>query len=107
MEEKTTSTAPEPEVIETVIECDPEDVAQNKVMAILAYCGILILIPLFAGKDSKFTRFHVNQALVLLIASCLCCTTPITFVLMIMGIVNAAKGQAKRLPITGKFNILK
>lgn len=35
---------------------DKADVEQNKVMAILAYFGILVLIPILAAKDSKFAR---------------------------------------------------
>lgn len=46
-----------------------DDVSQNKVYAILAYLGILILIPILAAPNSKFARFHTNQGLVLLIFS--------------------------------------
>ena len=49
-------------------EVDKADVEQNKVMAILAYFGILVLIPILAAKDSKFARFHANQGLLLCIA---------------------------------------
>ena len=45
------------------------DVSQNKVFAILAYLGILVLVPIFAAKDSKFARFHANQGLILVICS--------------------------------------
>ncbi|MDR1394454.1 MAG: hypothetical protein LBJ62_10955 [Bifidobacteriaceae bacterium] len=44
------------------------DIQQNKVMAVLAYIGLLVLIPLIAAKDSKFARYHANQGLVLLVA---------------------------------------
>ncbi len=44
---------------------DPADVAQNKAMGILSYLGILVLIPLFAAKNSKYARFHANQGLIL------------------------------------------
>ena len=44
-----------------------QDVDQNKVMAVLAYFGILVLIPILAAKESKFARFHANQGLILLI----------------------------------------
>jgi len=43
------------------------DIQDNKVMAILAYIGILVLVPIFAAKESRFARFHANQGLVLLI----------------------------------------
>jgi uncharacterized membrane protein len=99
---------------------DIDDASSNKVMAILAYFGILVLIPLFAAKESKFARFHVNQGLILLICSV------VTFVIgkipglgflvwildiailvyAIIGIINAAKGQAKELPYIGKFKII-
>ncbi|MEA5060768.1 MAG: zinc-ribbon domain-containing protein [Candidatus Pelethousia sp.] len=44
------------------------DAQNNKAMGVLAYLGILVLIPIFAAKDSKFARFHANQGLVLAIA---------------------------------------
>ena len=46
---------------------DPQDVEQNKVMGILAYVGILVLVPIFAARESRFARFHANQGLILLI----------------------------------------
>lgn len=47
---------------------DKADIEQNKVMAMLSYFGILVFIPIFAAKDSKFARYHANQGLALLIA---------------------------------------
>ena len=108
---------------DTTSEFDPNDINQNKIMAILAYFGILVVIPIFAAKESKFARFHANQGLVLFIASVaywimleiiksiiVSISTGlllITTVLGIMGIVNAATGKAKELPIIGKFSLLK
>ena len=40
---------------------------QEKVLAVLAYLGILVLVPIFMGKKSKYVRFHSNQGLILLI----------------------------------------
>lgn len=45
------------------------DVNKNKYLNILSYIGILFLIPLFCAKGSKYTRFHVNQGIVLTIFS--------------------------------------
>lgn len=45
------------------------DVQQNKVMAVLAYFGILALIPLFAAKNSKYARFHTGQGINLALCS--------------------------------------
>ena len=110
---------------------DPQDVNQNKVMAILAYFGLLVLVPIFAAKESKFARFHANQGLVLLICECaygviygilknifyaihlnflvgiLGLVYLGFFVFWILGVINAAGGKAKELPIIGGFKILK
>lgn len=111
---------------------DSTDISQNKALAILSYIGILVLIPIFCAKHSKFAQFHANQGLVLVIASaavnvvnCIFAALvyahwifvllelPIAIVslamtaLMVLGIVNAARGKAKELPFIGKFRILK
>jgi len=114
---------------DTTAEFDQNDIQQNKAMAILAYLSWLVLIPLFAAKDSKFAKFHCNQGLTLFICSIACSLlmTILAFIpfvrwigfilgsllgvailiLAILGIINAANGQAKELPIIGKFTILK
>ena len=45
-----------------------EDIEKNKVVAGLSYFGILFFLPLVAAPDSRFGKFHANQALVLLLA---------------------------------------
>lgn len=98
----------------------------NKVMAILSYFGILVLIPIFAAKDDAFARYHANQGLVLFLADIICGilgsiigAIPVVggiitlalgvaiFVLMILGIINAAKGEMKPLPLIGGIEIIK
>ncbi|MBQ7604227.1 MAG: hypothetical protein IJU75_04670 [Clostridia bacterium] len=105
---------------------EEKDIADNKVMAILAYLWILFLIPLFAAKESKFARFHANQGIILFIASivvgiasAILGLIPIVgaivgwllsiclFVFFILGIVNAVQGKAKELPFIGGIKILK
>ena len=108
---------------------DAKDIEENKVMAILAYIGILVLIPLLAAKESKFARYHTNQGFTLfLFGFCSCVVLEILgiipvvgivftilgslvglcfFILMILGIVNAAQGFAKELPFIGKYRFLK
>ena len=49
-------------------EFEQEDINQNKVMAVLAYIGILVLVPLLAAPNSKYARYHANQGLLLFIA---------------------------------------
>ena len=88
-------------------------------MAVLAYLGILVLIPLLVtpAKDSPFVRFHVNQGLLLFIAGVISSALSVVcigailglvcFVFMILGIVNACQGRAVELPLIGKFRLLK
>lgn len=108
-------------------EFDPADAQQNKTMGILAYIGPLVLVPIFAAKESKFARFHANQGLVLLICEAalsilgiilglitwvlkLLLVWPfeiLVLVLCILGIVSAAKGECKEFPLINKIKILK
>ena len=55
---------------DTTAEFDQQDINNNKVMAILAYFGILVLVPILGAKESKFARFHANQGLVLCVCGC-------------------------------------
>jgi uncharacterized membrane protein len=104
---------------------DPADVEKNKVMGVLAYLGLLFLVPLLAAKESPFARYHTNQGLILFLTWIACFIVgsiipfvgwfliiPLTslclFVLMILGIVNAAQGACKPLPVIGTlFTIIK
>ncbi len=91
---------------------------KNTGMAILAY--ILFFIPLLTdSKKDPFVKYHVKQGLVLFIGGILIwilgailpwgfrVITQILnlglFVLMIIGILNASKGEKKPLPIIGQF----
>ena len=93
---------------------DPNDIQQNKVMAVLAYFGILFLIPALAAPNSRFAKFHANQGLVLflfeialsVLASIFCWipflnaivggfVTIAALVYIILGVVNAVNGEAK------------
>lgn len=101
-------------------EYDPQDINSNKVMAAFAYLGIFVLIPLLAAKYSKYARFHVNQGLILLICAVVSFAVSkipglafiawilnlAIFILAVIGIINAVKGQAKELPYIGKYKIL-
>jgi len=102
-------------------EMDPADVEKNRLMAALAYIGILVLIPLFAAKDSKFARFHTNQGLILCLIAIACYFLRdiklvgwlftllgiVIFILAVVGIVYALQGKAKELPVIGNWKILK
>ena len=111
---------------------DPQDIEQNKVMAILAYFGPLFLVPYLAAKGSAYAKFNANQGLLVFILEVI--VGIINFVLgflsiipgigfifsliswvlyaavgilAILGIINAATGKANPLPIIGGITILK
>lgn len=54
---------------QTTVYVDPQDAEKNKLFGILAYIPFLFLVPLFAAQDSKFSKFHANQGLLLTIVS--------------------------------------
>lgn len=101
---------------------DQQDIEQNKVFAILAYLGILFLVPLIAAKESPYARYHTNQGLLLFLAGIACNVVGfipflgwiiaivgniVLLVFKIMGIINAFKGEAKPLPFFGHIEIIK
>lgn len=101
-----------------------EDIQANKGFAVLAYLGILCLVPIFCAKNSPYARFHANQGLALLLSDIVVsfvislitrisgiffAMNPLNLIfsaLAIVGIINAAKGSAKPLPVIGGFKIL-
>ena len=98
-----------------------EDIEKGKTMAGIAY--ILFFLPLIACPESRYARFHANQSLLLLITAIagnvilglipiigwllLPLFGLIVLVLAIMGLINGFAGNAKQLPIIGKFMIIK
>lgn len=118
--------APAPEVSEPAApKAETSDVEQNKVMAIVGYLvPILFFIPMLAEKKSPFGMFHAKQQLNLLLSGIAVQVVggmipflgwfiilPIgslaLIVLAIIGIMNAAKGEMKELPVIGGFQIIK
>ena len=110
-------------------EFDVQDAQNNKTMGILSYISFLVFVAIFSAKDSKWTRFHANQGLVIFIIEVASAITlgllglipyvGIVFkilqwlvyigcvVLSVLGIVNAAKGKAVEFPVIGNFKLLK
>jgi len=103
-----------------------EDIEKNKAMAIVAW--FVFFVPLLTdSKDSPFVKFHVNQALNLIIAAfglyvIAMILTVISFGILffsyffvwlaviafwIIGLIGAANGDMKPLPIIGKFELIK
>jgi len=109
-----------------------KDAQDNKIMGVLAYLGILFLVPLLAAKDSPFAKYHANQGVILfiyaiavfivgMILSVLLGTIGLgtigwllslllnlsVLVFVIIGIINALNGEKKPLPLIGNFEIIK
>ena len=106
-----------------------EDIEKNRAFAILSYLWILFVVGLIAAPNSKYAKYHANQGLVLFLASVIAavsCTVigfipfvnftlviavPLLWagwlVLAILGIVNAAGGHFKPLPLIGHFELIK
>lgn len=89
---------------------------KNIGMAIVAY--ILFFVPLLTdSKNDPFVKYHVKQGLTLFITALIIAIISwmpiiglfawilniVTLVLFIMGIINAAAGNEKPLPLIGKF----
>ncbi len=115
-------------------EFDKEDISKSTVMSVLAYISFLVFIPLFAAKDSRYTRFHVNQGMVLFICEVVVSlvfgvtasllgmiwrplftivhvlsglVNLVFIVLSVIGIVRVSNGEAKELPLLGSVSIVK
>lgn len=100
---------------------DPSDIEANKGMGIIAY--ILFFVPLIAAKNSRFAMYHANQGLTLFlvfaVSNVVLGILPVIgwillpfvnlalLILMVLGIVNAAQGQAKPLPVIGAYTLIK
>jgi uncharacterized membrane protein len=91
---------------------------KNIGMAVIAY--IVFFVPLLTeSKNDPFVKYHVKQGLVLFIAGIISwlvinvlpliglLVAPILNIallfLLILGIINAAKGVEKPLPLIGRF----
>lgn len=98
-----------------------DDVEKNKGMAIAA-CFIFFLPLLTDAKHSPFAMHWANQSLLRVfvhLAAMFFMAIPIlgwgiglllqlfAFILLVLSIIWAVQGQAKQLPIIGKYTILK
>jgi len=107
---------------------EKSDAESNKALAIVGYIiPILFFLPLVieSSKNSPFAKFHANQQLILLITEFAVpvvgmVTIPLligfiilpvgwlfVLVCVILGIIAAANGQMKKLPLIGGFTLLK
>jgi uncharacterized membrane protein len=115
---------------------DAADVEKNKIFGILSYLPpLLFIVSLLAARESKFAMYHCNQGLVLTLAAIAAAIANMILgmilvfipflgwflmfvlhlgifigvvVLAIMGIINAANGVCKPLPLIGnRFTLIK
>src|SRR4030043_1974909 len=82
--------------------------SEDKLMGVLAYLGILVLIPLLMKKESSFVQFHAKQGLVLFIAEVILwwipfvgwfILGPIVSILAIIGLIMAAVGKEGKISV--------
>ena len=108
------------------MKAEASDVEKNKAMAIVGYIiPILFFVPLVSdAKNSPFAKFHANQQLnfLLFLVVGQIVGGILTFILigilvlflvwvgyivfLIMGIMNASKGEMKELPLIGGFKLI-
>ena len=93
----------------------------KKVTGIVAYIGIIGWLIAYLAGDREGAKFHLNQALVLALASVLCSilsaiplfgfvaglASLVVLVFAILGLVSAVKDEEKPLPIIGGIQLLK
>ncbi len=93
--------------------------SNSTIMAVLAYLGILIIVPFVTeAKNDPFVKFHLKQGLVLIISEVIGLFIGIipilgwiiapllalfNIIMVILGIINAATGKQKQLPIIGSI----
>ena len=91
---------------------------KNTLMAVLSYLGPLVIVSFLVANKDPFVKFHIKQGLVLLVIEIACSVlwsfmwqlwmilqlvNLATFILSIVGIINAVQGHEKELPLVGSF----
>ncbi|MBE6659529.1 MAG: zinc ribbon domain-containing protein [Ruminococcaceae bacterium] len=118
---------------DTTAKYKAEDIDANRYVSILAYLHVLVVVPLFAMKESPFTQYHARVGLNLLVLHLAAeiagsmlhsligwipvigAIVGVIFGLLnaalwgvsIFGIVSAAKGKARELTVLEPFKLFK
>lgn len=93
----------------------------KKVTGIVAYITLIGWLIAYLAGDKEGAKFHLNQALVLCVAQIILgilakipfigwiagIVSLVVFVFQVCGIIWAAQGQDKEVPVVGKIQILK
>ena len=92
---------------------DAKDIENNKVLAALAYVGILCFIPLLLKRRSKFAQFHAKQGLFLFIVEVIAMlpflvwigwiAMVVAILYSILGVINAMDGKYWKMPYLYKY----
>lgn len=114
-------------------ERDNRDSRNEKLLAAMAYLGILVVVPFFMERKTQFVRYHLGQgvtlfaaeilygimyqflaAMVLMVSWRLFIIVRILGyavfvfpVFMVIGIINVVNGQEKELPVIGKISFFR
>lgn len=103
-----------PQPIQTVNAPTTSVREQDKMMLVLAYLGLLALIPLLTVKDSEYVKWHAKNGLVLGFGGAIVLTIlgaipliglitsllgPALLVVDIMAMVKALNGEKWRIPL--------
>ena len=104
-------------------EFDPQDIADNRMLAMLGYLSMGVL-PMLGCRNSAYAMHHVNQALWLYIGAIVCTLASsllaftviipilggicliVLLVFEIMGIVRALKGSGAYLPFVKNLPVI-
>ncbi len=101
---------------------DKDIIDKGKIMAVISYItfiGLVIAFVVNNEKDNAFTKFHLGQSfrIVILVFANFALSRIVPesigfipsiiglgiFVLAVLGIVNAANGKTKKLPVIGSI----
>ena len=96
-----------------VFNIDSSEIESGKTMAGISYLGIIgFLIAIIAGRENRYTMFHAQQSLLLVILFLVRFMpgTPFfvdsivglfVFVLCVIGLINGFSGKVEPLPLLG------
>lgn len=98
-----------------------KDIDDNRFLAALSYVSILCFLPLLLNRKSKYAQYHAQQGIAIFVVSVIMSVigmfpiinillSPVLFVVFIAvvlgslyGILNAASGVAKPVPVFNKL----
>ncbi len=120
-------TPPMPDPFDHTSQFTPEDVSENKLLAMLVYVigAVGIVIALLAGKDSAYAKFHARQGMKIVLLETICTLATavlfwtflvplaggvciaILFVVRIISFCQVCSGKAVEPYIVRSFTFLK